>query len=116
MTVDRDQHGYTRAQLDDALKQPDDEPNERLDPPADDTTEDRPMTSFGTIADAFEQDTPQDAALDLVRADGLRHYHRASDLLAKAEMTVESPRRRELIERCHHHTELAKAAALLTGS
>lgn len=39
MTVDRDQHGYTRAQLDDALKQPHDEPNELLDPPADDTTE-----------------------------------------------------------------------------
>lgn len=33
MTADRDQHGYTRADLDDALEQPDDEPRERLDEP-----------------------------------------------------------------------------------
>jgi hypothetical protein len=33
VTADRDQHGYTRAELDLALEQPDDEPRERLDEP-----------------------------------------------------------------------------------
>lgn len=57
------------------------------------------------------------AALDLVRADGIRHYHRAADLLAEAETLGEGERRRELLlERSRHHTELAKAAALLIGS
>jgi hypothetical protein len=41
VTADRDQHGYTRAELDLALEQPDDEPRERLDPASEpDTTED----------------------------------------------------------------------------
>lgn len=38
MIADRDQHGYTREQLDDRLAEPTDEPNELLDPPASDTT------------------------------------------------------------------------------
>ncbi len=35
MTADRDQHGYTRAQLDRALAEPDDEPRERTSPEPD---------------------------------------------------------------------------------
>ncbi|MEY9839716.1 hypothetical protein [Streptacidiphilus sp. EB103A] len=53
-------------------------------------------------------------ALDLVRADGIRHYQRAAVLLADAEMSCNAYRRTELMERCERHTELAKAAALLS--
>jgi hypothetical protein len=57
------------------------------------------------------------AALALVRADGIRHYERAAALLAEAETLGDGVRRRELLlERSSHHTELAKAAALLTSN
>lgn len=58
----------------------------------------------------------EDAAteLDLVRADGIRHYQRAAAILADAEMSCNAYRRTELLQRCERHTELAKAAALLT--
>ena len=59
---------------------------------------------------------PEDVAteLDLVRADGIRQYNAAARLLNKAEETRDHARRRDLMERCQYHTELAKAAALLT--
>jgi hypothetical protein len=54
--------------------------------------------------------------LDLVRADGIRHYWRAVALLAEAEGLRDSDYKHDLMERCQRHTELAKTAALLTGS